>query len=106
MTGTDLSFGKARRILKNAEFRRIFKQGRRLNVPELTLVIQPSRNPVSAPARLGLSISRKVGGRFEPGADLVLVGRKETAELGYHRLRTVFLGLCERGKILRSGSAQ
>jgi ribonuclease P protein component len=117
-----LAFGPAQRLLKASEFNRVFKQGRRLSQPELTLAyrVRPSRDGKSYPPRLGLSVSRKVGGAVQrnvlkrrireifrlnqskliQGVELVIIPRKEAVVLSYQDLEKRLILLFERGKLL------
>jgi ribonuclease P protein component len=87
------------RLSRSAEFERVYRQGRSTANRHLVLYAFP--NPASERPRLGLSVSRKVGGavarnkvkrmlresfaRLEPtlrdGHDVVLVARPSAAEL-------------------------
>jgi ribonuclease P protein component len=122
-----LLFGPPQRLLKASEFTRVFKQGRRLSLPEFTLAyrVRLSRDGRSYPPRLGLSVSRKVGDavrrnlikrrlreifrlnqhNFAPGCELVVIPRKEAVDLSYKELETRVMSLLERGKLLIKGSS-
>jgi ribonuclease P protein component len=122
MEARSLAFGPAQRLLKASEFNRVFKQGRRLSQPELTLAyrVRPSRDGKIYPPRLGLSVSRKVGGAVQrnvlkrrireifrlnqvqlvQGVELVVIPRKEAGELSYQELEKRIFMLFERGKLL------
>ena len=122
MEARSLAFGPAQRLLKASEFSRVFKQGRRLSQAELTLAyrVRPSRDGKIYPPRLGLSVSRKVGGAVQrnllkrrireifrlnqvqlvQGVELVVIPRKEAAELTYQELEKRIFLLFERGKLL------
>ena len=87
------------RLSRSAEFDRVFRQGRSHAGRELVLYVFPRGG--DEPARLGLSVSRKVGGavernrvkrllreafaqevgRLQPGTDLVVVARQGAREL-------------------------
>lgn len=89
----------SRRLSRSAEFERVYRQGR--SIANRYLVLYTFPNPISRRVRLGLSVSRKVGGAVErnrvkrllreafaqaehelpPGQDLVVVARPELREL-------------------------
>jgi ribonuclease P protein component len=118
-----LGFGKQQRLLKASDFNRVFKQGRRVSVPEFTVAfrVRPAREGQEFPPRLGLSVSRKVGGAVQrnlikrrlreifrleqfslvSGAEIVVIPRKEASVLGYSELKTKVLSLWERGKLVQ-----
>lgn len=88
-----------RRLSRSAEFERVYRQGRSTANRHLVLYTFP--NPSTCRPRLGLSVSRKVGGAVErnrvkrllreafaraeselsPGQDIVVVARPEAREL-------------------------
>jgi ribonuclease P protein component len=87
------------RLSRSAEFERVYRQGRSTANRHLVLYAFP--NPAAERPRLGLSVSRKVGGAVErnrvkrllreafahgeadlrPGQDLVVVARPAAGEL-------------------------
>jgi ribonuclease P protein component len=87
------------RLSRSAEFERVYRQGRSTANRHLVLYTFP--NPAAASPRLGLSVSRKVGGAVErnrvkrllreafsdaqaelrPGQDIVVVARPPVGEL-------------------------
>lgn len=89
----------SRRLSRSAEFERVYRQGR--STANRYLVLYTFPNPSAARPRLGLSVSRKVGGAVErnrvkrllreafaqaehdlgPGQDIVVVARPEVREL-------------------------
>jgi ribonuclease P protein component len=88
------------RLSRSAEFDRVFRQGRSHAGRDLVLYVFPRGSDEEAP-RLGLSVSRKVGGavernrvkrvlreafaresvRLPPGTDAVVVARRGAGEL-------------------------
>jgi ribonuclease P protein component len=116
-------FGKSRRLLTASDFNRVFKQGRRQNSPELTLAfrVRPAKDGRMALPRLGLSVSRKVGGSVQrnllkrrvreifrlnqekmvDGTELVVIPRKEAGKLSYFDLETKIFSLLERSKMTK-----
>jgi ribonuclease P protein component len=89
----------SRRLSRSAEFERVYRQGRSTANRHLILYTFP--NPSTRRPRLGLSVSRKVGGavernrvkrllreafaraesRLSPGQDIVVIARPEAREL-------------------------
>jgi ribonuclease P protein component len=87
------------RLSRSAEFERVYRQGR--STANRHLVLYSFPNPAAPTPRLGLSVSRKVGGAVErnrvkrllreafaaaeaelrPGQDLVVVARPPAGEL-------------------------
>jgi ribonuclease P protein component len=116
------SFSKSQRLLTQSDFNRVFKQGKRVSTPEWTLAyrVRPTAPGRSFAPRLGLSVSRKMGGavqrnlfkrrlreifrlnqtRLPFGAEIVVIPRKEVGVWDYVELEKRFFSLCERGKIL------
>jgi ribonuclease P protein component len=90
---------RGRRLSRSAEFERVYRQGRSVSNRHLVLYSFPNQTVVRP--RLGLSVSRKVGGAVErnrvkrllreafaaaessldEGHDLVVVARPEAGEL-------------------------
>ncbi len=90
---------RGRRLSRSAEFERVYRQGRSVANRELVLYSFP--NPSTARPRLGLSVSRKVGGAVErnqvkrllreafaqaesdllAGQDIVVVARPDARDL-------------------------
>jgi ribonuclease P protein component len=93
------SSSRGRRLSRSAEFERVYRQGRSTANRHLVLYTFP--NPSAERPRLGLSVSRKVGGAVErnrikrllreafaraeeelsPGQDVVVVARPQVGEL-------------------------
>jgi len=110
----DRSFGKTRHLRLNADFQAVYKKGRRVSAPSLTLVWRIQENP--GQARLGLSVSRKSGKAHDrnllkrrlreifrleacllaPGHDLVLVAKPGPPLLSYQALQAEVLSLFKR----------
>ena len=121
-----LGFSKASRLLKQSEFNRVFKQGRRVSLPELTLAfrVRPPKDGRPFPPRLGLSVSRKVGNAVVRnlfkrrvreifrlhqqlvvfGCEMVVIPRKEAGVWVYQELESRLLGLLERGKLIKKAT--
>jgi ribonuclease P protein component len=98
MPGSRARPGRSR-LSRSAEFERVFRQGRSHAGRELILYVFPRGE--EAPPRLGLSVSRKVGGAVErnkvkrllreafalecgqlpPGTDAVVLARRDAREL-------------------------
>ena len=115
-------FSKSQRLLTQSDFNRVFKQGKRVSTPEWTIAyrVRPTAPGRSFAPRLGLSVSRKMGGavqrnlfkrrlreifrlnqqRLSSGAEIVVIPRKEVGVWDYSELEKRFFSLCERGKIL------
>lgn len=122
MLASDLAFGKDKRLLSNTEFRRIFKYGKRLSLPVLTLIYRfRDKLPDPKAPKLGLSVSRKVGKAHDrnllkrrireifrlhqheivENSEMVLIPKKETCELSYLELELSVLKLFSRGKLMK-----
>lgn len=122
MLASDLAFGKDKRLLSNTEFRRIFKYGKRLSLPVLTLIYRfRDKLPDPKAPKLGLSVSRKVGKAHDrnllkrrireifrlhqheivENSEMVLIPKKETCELSYLELESSVLKLFSRGKLMK-----
>jgi ribonuclease P protein component len=115
-------FCKSQRLLTQSDFNRVFKQGKRVSTPEWTLAyrVRPSAPGRCFVPRLGLSVSRKMGGavqrnlfkrrlreifrlnqgRLSLGLEIVVIPRKEVGLWDYFELEKRFFSLCERGKVL------
>ncbi len=108
-----LSLPKAERIRKRAEYVGIQTQGRKLFTPSLIAFTVWNDK---APLRLGITVSKRVGGavvrnrvkrllrevfrhckdRLPQGLQLVIVAKADAAQLDFQRTRTEFLELCRR----------
>jgi ribonuclease P protein component len=113
----------SRRLSRSAEFERVYRQGR--STANRYLVLHTFPNPSSRRARLGLSVSRKVGGAVErnrvkrllrevfaqaehelsPTQDIVVVARPEIRELaerdGLDGVNAAFAELIDRARLRR-----
>ena len=114
------------RLSRSADFDRVIRRGRSLGAREFVLYAFPREE--SGPPRLGLSVSRKVGGavqrnrvkrmlreafalesdRLPPATDVVVVARQEAGVLvereGLNGVRGVLKGLIERLLEAQGGS--
>lgn len=106
------------RLSRSADFDRVIRRGRSLGAREFVLYVFPREE--EGPPRIGLSVSRKVGGavqrnrvkrvlreafalesdRLPPATDVVVVARQEARVLvereGLSGVRAVLAGLIER----------
>jgi ribonuclease P protein component len=93
---------RSRRVRKRAEYLAIQNEGRRFSSPHYLLFVRPAAD-AAHPARLGLTVSRKVGGAVQrnrvkrwirecyrrmkdtlpAGVDIVVVARPSAATAGY-----------------------
>lgn len=114
------------RLSRSADFDRVFRHGRSHACREFVLYLFPREQ--EAPPRLGLSVSRKVGGavqrnrvkrllreafalesgRLPPGSDAVVVARSEARGLaereGLDGIRRALAGLVDRATGGRGGA--
>ncbi len=108
---------RRRRILISADFRRVYRRGRRINGKILKIYFNNNRSKTT---RFGYSISKKVGkavqrnllkrrlreicrnniSTFKPGLDIIIVARKNAANSSYSDLEKEVLKLGRVGKIL------
>jgi ribonuclease P protein component len=119
---------RGRRLSRSAEFERVYRQGRSVANRELVLYSFP--NPSTARPRLGLSVSRKVGGAVErnqvkrllreafaqaegdliAGQDIVVVARPGSGELAEREGLTGVAGalgeLIDRARLRGSETAK
>jgi ribonuclease P protein component len=114
------------RLSRSADFDRVIRRGRSLGGREFVLYVFPREEP--GPPRLGLSVSRKVGGavqrnrvkrllreafalesdRLPPATDVVVVARHEARALaerdGLDGVRRVLASLIDRLPEAQGGS--
>ena len=111
------------RLSRSAEFERVYRQGR--STANRHLVLYSFPNPAAPSPRLGLSVSRKVGGAVErnrvrrqlreivrlsaatglhAGSDYVVVGRRAALGLPFGRLAEDFTGALKRLEKGRQGA--
>ncbi len=96
-------FGRADRLRKSAEFRRVTSAGSRRAGRHVILLQLRREGPVDGPARLGVTVSRKVGGAvarnrvkrrlrawfrthrgdFAQGTDFVVIARTGSSDIPY-----------------------
>lgn len=117
----------SRRLSRSAEFERVYRQGR--STANRYLVLYTFPNPSSPRARLGLSVSRKVGGAVQrnhvkrllreafaqteqelgPEQDIVVVARPEIRELaerdGLDGVSTALGELIDRARLRGRGGS-
>lgn len=110
----------ARRITRAADFRTIYRYGRRVGTSKLVVYWRPNGRDVT---RFGFSVSKKVGRSvvrnrlrrllreacrrhlelFKPGFDVVLVARPEIKELDYYGVLSEVLTLSRKARLLVEG---
>jgi ribonuclease P protein component len=126
-----LPFGQDRRLRKHPEFARAQRTGRRVTTPHFALLVAAQFSAsgtgadasARAPSRLGVVVSRKIGGAVErnrvkrlcrecfrtwpellpPGVDLVVIARPGAHELGLAGVRGEWLAV---ERLLRKRAAE
>ena len=117
-------FTPADRLRHQREFQRVFQHGAKQASPAFVLYVLPTSESHS---RLGMAVSKRVGGAvvrnrikryirecfrrckadLYPACDVVVVARREAAELSYTKLSQHLLRLlrrCRRPAVLRQRS--
>jgi len=115
----DLSFPKARRLTRTAEFERVRKEGRVWRGPSLKMVVAPAPND-DKPMRAAIITSRKVGGavlrnrvrrrlreilrchqhEIRDGIWVLVIASPQSADATYSGLEDEWLRLARRAFIL------
>lgn len=115
------TFPKRVRIRKRPDYLAIQGGGRKLSTPSFLVFVRTNPAPASsteeeAPARFGVTVTRKIGGAvvrnrikrlvrealrrhkmwFPAGRDVVLVARRPAADLGYLDVERELETLCRR----------
>lgn len=105
---------RSARVRKRGAFVEIQRDGKKTAGAGLLMLVLAQRNP--GPPRLGLTVSRRVGGAvvrnrvkryarevfrlnpdwFPPGRDYVLLARPASATLDFHGMRVEIARLCKR----------
>ncbi|MES2202376.1 MAG: ribonuclease P protein component [candidate division FCPU426 bacterium] len=123
---TRLLFGKNKRILRNSDYRRIFKSGRRANSSCFSLVYSINRSKTATKTpKLGLSVSRKAGDAHErnlmkrrlreifrlhqleisENSEIVVIPRKEMLKFDYFSLENEVLKLFFKEKLIKESKS-
>lgn len=112
--------GRAVRITRAKDFETVVTTGRKYSGPELIVWIKPSQEPLSE-ARLGVSVSRKVGEavarnrfkrllreafrlnrvRLKSGLEIVAYPRPGCRWRGLKEAESAFLQLCRKAGIVK-----
>ncbi|MCG0277069.1 MAG: ribonuclease P protein component [Thermanaeromonas sp.] len=113
----------ARRITRTAEFRRVYRQGRRVGSKALVLYWRPNDKGYT---RFGFSVSKKIGrsvvrnrlkrllreacrrhlASFRPGFDVVLVAREGIRGWGFKEVLGEVLTLGQQAKLLVDSASE
>lgn len=122
MPGPTGRLRRSDRLLKSAEFERVGRGGRRVADPAFVLLVarrEAGRQPGGR--RLGITVSRKVGGavvrnrvkrcirewfrrsreELEPGIDLVVIGRAAAAGLSCAEIEGILCKMAHRAGVER-----
>lgn len=127
-TTPDENFGRASRLRSSADFQRVRRAGRRRQGAYITLFFaraEESDGAALAPARVGFSVSKRVGDAVRrnlvkrrlreavrrqlwnvaPGWDMIVVARPEAASAEYTALRNDVLAALRQARVLREPDA-
>ena len=119
-----LSFGPDARVASKDDFDRVFAKGRKFVNRDLLLWMIRREGAAAGGARLGLSVSRKVGGavrrsrlkrllreafrlergRLEEGCDLVVYPRPGCRWKGLNDAQGALMDLCRKAGVVEMGS--
>ncbi|MDD3178926.1 MAG: ribonuclease P protein component [Opitutaceae bacterium] len=115
--GPAMGLRAGQRLRRNADFRALREQGRRLDCGAFLLTWRPRSEPIMRPTRVGVVASRiAVGGAVErnrakrrlrelfrrhqelmpPGLDLVLTARRSLNRLPFSELEQRFIHVCRQ----------
>ena len=109
-TTDDARFPRAHRLRSRRDFRRVQSVGRRVHTPHFIVLVDRGR---AERTRLGITVSRKVGGavvrnrvkrlvrevfranreRFQRGHDLVVIAKRHAGEVDFTSARRELLGV-------------
>ena len=115
-------FRRGDRLLKSSEFAKVGREGLRRAEPTFVLLVAPRCSERGSGQRLGITVSRKVGGavvrnrvkrrirewfrrsrpKLRPGIDLVVIGRSGAASLSERDTEGVLCRLAHEAKATRA----
>ncbi len=117
-----LVFGKDRRILRNSDYRRIYKSGKRIQSSFFTVIYRQNHSKSDSKSpKLGLSVSKKLGKAHErnlmkrrlreifrihqfelkENGEFVFIPKKEMSKFDYFSIEREFLRLFNVEKLLK-----